>query len=159
MLPKFPLHLPDVLRSRKCMPCYDDTLLWSCLCLLQPKGCCMLRQFNCVQLCVTLWTVVYQAPLSMGFSRKGYRSGLPSPFLWDLPDPGMEPTSPALADRFFTTESPEKLSIWRPEFYFTHLGGLVPMSLESSRNQGTWNGEHFTFFSLNAADSWSVAGG
>ena len=68
-------------------------------------------------------------------------------------------TSPALADRFFTTESPEKLSIWRPEFYFTHLGGLVPMSLESSRNQGTWNGEHFTFFSLNAADSWSVAGG
>ena len=66
MLPKFPLHLPDVLRSRKCMPCYDDTLLWSCLCLLQPKGCCMLRQFNCVQLCVTLWTVVYQAPLSMG---------------------------------------------------------------------------------------------
>ena len=41
-------------------------------------------------------TVAYQAPLSMGFSRQEYWSGLPFPALGDLPDPGMEPGSPAL---------------------------------------------------------------
>ena len=54
----------------------------------------------------TSWTVAYQAPLSMGFSRQGYWSGLPFPPRGDLPDPGIEPTSlpsPALAGRFFTT--------------------------------------------------------
>ena len=42
------------------------------------------------------WTVTYQAPLSMGFSRKEYQSGLPFPSPGDLPDPGIEPGSPAL---------------------------------------------------------------
>ena len=49
-----------------------------------------------VQLFATLWTVAHQAPLSMGFSRQEYWSGLPFPFPGDLPDPGMEPRSPAL---------------------------------------------------------------
>ena len=40
---------------------------------------CMLRCFNCVRLFVTLWTVACQAPLSMGFSRQEYWSGLPFP--------------------------------------------------------------------------------
>ena len=40
--------------------------------------------------------VVRQAPLSMGFSRQEYRSGLPFPSPADLPDPGIEPPSPAL---------------------------------------------------------------
>ena len=53
---------------------------------------------------VTPWTVVYQAPLSMGFSRQEYQSGLPFPSPGDLPDPGIKPASPALAGRFFTTE-------------------------------------------------------
>ena len=51
--------------------------------------------------------IACQAPLSMGFSRQEYWSGLPFP-LGDLPDPGMEPeslTSPALAGRFPTTSS------------------------------------------------------
>ena len=43
---------------------------------------------------VTLWTIARQAPLSMGFSRQEYWSGLPCPPLGDLPDPGIEPTSP-----------------------------------------------------------------
>ena len=47
-----------------------------------------------------LWTVAYKAPLSMGFSRQEYRSGLPFPSPGDLPDPGIEPMSPALAGRF-----------------------------------------------------------
>ena len=45
---------------------------------------------------VTLWTVAHQAPLSMGFSRQEYWSGLPFPLPGDLPDPGIKSGSPAL---------------------------------------------------------------
>ena len=48
-----------------------------------------------VQLSVTPWTVARQAPLSMGLSRQEYCSGLPFPLSGDLPDPGIELTSPA----------------------------------------------------------------
>ena len=54
------------------------------------------------------WTVTHQAPLSMGFPDQEYWSGLPFPSPGDLPDPGMEPTSPALTGGFFTTEPPGK---------------------------------------------------
>ena len=50
-------------------------------------------------------TVVHQVPLSMGFSRQEYWSGLPGPSPGDLPNPGIEPASlmsPALASMFFT---------------------------------------------------------
>ena len=57
---------------------------------------------------VTSWTVACQASLSMGCPRQNYWSGLPFPSLGDLPDPGIEPTSPALAGGFFTTEPPGK---------------------------------------------------
>ena len=66
---------------------------------------CKLSCFNCVQLFATLWTVAHKAPPSMGFSRKEYWSGLPFSSPVDLPDPGIEPKSPALTSRFFTTES------------------------------------------------------
>ena len=49
-------------------------------------------------------TVAHQGPLSMGFSRQEYYSGLPFPSPSYLPNPGVEPTSPALAGGFFTTE-------------------------------------------------------
>ena len=52
--------------------------------------------------------VAHQAPLSLGFSRQEYWSGLPFLSPGDLPDPGIEPTSPPLAGGFFTTEPPEK---------------------------------------------------
>ena len=71
------------------------------------------QSLSCVQLLVTPWTVVLQAPLSLGFSRQEYWNGLPFPPLGDLPDPGMEPESPvppALAGRFFTTGPPGKSS-------------------------------------------------
>ena len=54
----------------------------------------------------TPWTVAYQAPLSLGFSRQEYWSRLPFSSPGDLPDPGIKPTSPALAGGFFTTEPP-----------------------------------------------------
>ena len=57
---------------------------------------------SCLTL-VTPWTIARQAPLSMGFSRQEYWSGLPFPSPKDLPDPGIEPRSPALqADSLLT---------------------------------------------------------
>ena len=56
----------------------------------------------------TPWTVALQTPLSLGFSRQEYCSGLPFPPPGDLPDPGMEPmslASPALSDGVFTTST------------------------------------------------------
>ena len=67
-----------------------------------------------LQLCSTvgtLWMVAHQAPPFIRFSRQEYWSGLPFPSPGDLPDPGIEPTSPvfpALAGRFFTTAPPGK---------------------------------------------------
>ena len=55
-----------------------------------------------------LWTVAHQAPLSMGFPRQEYWSGLSCPSPGDLPSPRMELMSPVLAGRFFTAEPPGK---------------------------------------------------
>ena len=69
---------------------------------------CVLSRFSCVRLCATLWTTAHQAPLSMGFSRQEYWSGLPCPPPGDLPDSGIEPRSlmsPALAGGFLTASA------------------------------------------------------
>ena len=71
------------------------------------KVCCLVAK-SCLTL-ATPQTVACQAPLSMGFSPQEYRSALPFPSPGDLPDPGIKPASPTLADRFFTTEPPGKL--------------------------------------------------
>ena len=54
------------------------------------------------------WTVAYQAPPSMGFSRQEYWSGLPFPSPGDLPNPGIEPGSPALETDALPSEPPGK---------------------------------------------------
>jgi len=54
---------------------------------------------------VTPWAIALHTPLSMGFSRQGYWNGLPCPPAGDLPDPGIDPVSPALAGGFFTTSA------------------------------------------------------
>ena len=74
----------------------------------------MLSCFSRVRYFEILWTVPGQGPLSMGFSRQEYWSGLPCPPPGDLPDLRIEPsslTSPALAGGFFTTEPPGKPSL------------------------------------------------
>ena len=53
------------------------------------------------------WTVAHKTPLSLEFPRQEYWRGLPFPSPGDLPDPKVKSVSPALADRFFTTEPPE----------------------------------------------------
>ena len=62
------------------------------------------KSFSCVRLFVTPWTVAYQAPWSVGFSRQEYWSGLPFPFPGDLPNPGIEPRSPPLQTDTFPSE-------------------------------------------------------
>ena len=51
------------------------------------------KSLSCARLLETLWTVAYPAPLSMGFSRPEYWSGLPCPPPGDLPNPGIKPAS------------------------------------------------------------------
>ena len=71
------------------------------------------------KLLVTLWTVALQAPLSMGFSRQEYWSGLPCPDPGYFPNPGVEPeslTSPPLAGGFFTTST-----TWEPVWFQSDL--------------------------------------
>ena len=70
---------------------------------------CMLSHFSPVQLFVTPWTVTCQAPLSMGFSRQEYWSGLPCPPPGDLPNPGTKPSSYLLL-------------CWRILYHQRHLG-------------------------------------
>ena len=67
-----------------------------------------MKSQSCVRFLPMPWTVARQAPPSVGFSRQEYWSGLPLPPPGDLPDPGIEPVSPALAAGFFTIEPPGK---------------------------------------------------
>ena len=66
------------------------------------------KSLSRVQLFATLWTVAYQASPSMRFSRQEYWSGLPFPSPGDLPNPGIEPGSPALQANTVTSEPPGK---------------------------------------------------
>ena len=72
-----------------------------------PFLCAVLSHFSHVQLFVTPWTVAHWAPLSIGFSRQEYWSGLPFPTPGDLPDSGIKPESPALQADYLWTELQE----------------------------------------------------
>ena len=64
------------------------------------------KSLSRVRLSAAPWTVAHQAPLSVGFSRKEHWSGLPFPSPADLPDPGIEPGSPALQADALLSEPP-----------------------------------------------------
>ena len=66
------------------------------------------KSLSRVRLFATPWTVAHQAPPSRGFSRQEYWSGLPFPSPGDLPNPGIEPRSPALEADALTSEPPGK---------------------------------------------------
>ena len=66
------------------------------------------KSLSRVRLFVIPWTVAHQAPPSLGFSRQEYWSGLPFLSPGDLPDPGIEPRSPALQADTLTSEPPGK---------------------------------------------------
>ena len=108
------LH-PDRALMHTCSSPYwtDSTASWDTSCVLGTAAelpVCVLCAHSCL-IFVTLWTVARQAPLSIGFSRQEYWSGLSCFSPGDLSNPGikpMSPASPALAGVFFTTEPPGK---------------------------------------------------
>ena len=81
-------------------------ILTNCLSFNLVKDSVSVKSLNCVQLFVTPWTVAHQAPLSMEFFRQEYWSGLPFPSPGDLPNPGIEPGSPALQTDALPPEPP-----------------------------------------------------
>ena len=66
------------------------------------------KLLSCARLFATPWTVAYQAPQSMGFSRQEYWSGVPFPSPGDLPDPGIEPGSRTLQADALPSKPPGK---------------------------------------------------
>ena len=102
-------------------------------------GACVLSCFSRVQLFVSLWTVVNQAPLSMGFSRQEYWSGLPFPPSGNLSDPGIKPGSPALQADSLPFEPPGKPNP-KPPFRTWHEGwGLSGMCVEQGSESSFTN--------------------
>ena len=88
----------------------------------------MLSLFSHVHLFATLWTVIHQAPLSVGFSRQAHWSGVPFSSPGDLPYPGIEPASPALqADPL--PSQPSEMPQIKPirSFKFTHEPQLLSL--------------------------------
>ena len=75
-----------------------------------------MKSLSHVWLFATPWTVAYQAPPSMGFSRQEYWSGLPFPSPGDLPEPGIEPGSAALQADALHSEPPGKPAEWKNPF-------------------------------------------
>ena len=96
---------------------------------------CVVQSLSRVQLFATPWTIAHQAPLSMGFPRQEYWSGLPFSLPRALPDPGIEAETPALAGGFFTTAPPGKPSVFS-SVQFSHSvlsDSLRPHGLQHAR--------------------------
>ena len=91
-----------------CLPWQGDSLpLCHSGSLLHERSESGVKSLSRVRLFATPWTVAYQVPLSTRFSRQEYWSGLPLPSPGDLPNPGIEPGSPALQTDALPYEPPE----------------------------------------------------
>ena len=93
-------------RKHSCFPCESEV-----------------KSLSHVRLYATPWTVAYQAPPSMEFSRQEYWSGLPFPSPGDLPDPGIEPGSPTLQADALPSEPPGKPQNWFINRRVLKIGG------------------------------------
>ena len=98
-------------------------------------GVCM-YVFSRVWLFTALWSVAYKAPLSLEFSRQEYWSRLQLPTPEDLPNPGIEPASPALAGRFFTPATPGKCFVTYNSVINISPGPEDKRNWSSCKNQG-----------------------
>ena len=98
-----------------------------CVCVCVCMCVCVFSHFNCAQLLATPWTLAHKAPLSMGFSRQEYWSGLPRLSPGDLPAPGTKPVSPVApalqADSLLPLIGPSPL--WGQHPAFTVSSGLT----------------------------------
>ena len=102
------------------------------------------KSLSRVRLFVTPWTVAYQAPQSMEFSRQEYWSGLPFPSPGDLPNPGIEPVSPTMQADALPSEPPGKLN-WNFGFWSQKLKDSIQNSATfgSCRNIKLWGKPDF----------------
>ena len=123
----------------------------------------MLSHFSHVWFFATLCTMGRQAPLSIGFFKQEYWSGLPFPSPGDLPGPGIEPTSPTLTGRFFTTESLGKSLFslkWHQSllkkglFFFFFWGWVEIMNIWIKKNLHSASVVSWRYFLLNIAILW-----
>ena len=107
------IHPTDLLTH---LPRTGGTRRFTAALLIMAKGwklskCLLFGGGLAAKSCLTLatpWTIAHQAPLSMGFPRQEYWSRLPFPSPGELPDPGIEPKSPALQAESLQVEPPEK---------------------------------------------------
>ena len=104
-----------------------------------------MKSLSRVRLFATPWTVAYQAPPSVRFSRQEYWSGLPFPSPWDLPDPGIEPWSPALQAYALLSEPLGKPMSKKLAFLKANFGRLVKSGLKYR----LW--KHLSIFPLDGA--------
>ena len=130
------------------MPC---RLFSSCGEWELPSSCCTgfslwwllpkvkMKSLSCVRLFATPWTVAHQVPLSMGFSRQEYWSGLPFPSPEDLPEPGFEPRSPALQADALPSEPPGKPVASSAVVQKRRVHGLQQLRLPGSRAQAQYS--------------------
>ena len=96
---------------------------------------CVLSHFSHVRFFAIPWTVARQAPLSMGCSRQEYWGGLPCPPPGDLPDPGIEPASPASP-----TSQADSLPLSRLQYNAAHAGGSCAVCTETESELFGTNG-------------------
>ena len=87
---------------------------------------CVLSRFSCVQLFATLRTVAHQAPLSMGFSRREYWSGLSFPSPGDLPNPVIEARSPHCRQILYLLSHQGKLMLLDLLIFLSHFFSVEP---------------------------------
>ena len=112
------------------------------------------KSLSRVRLFATPRTVAHQAPLSMGFSRQEYWSGLPFPSPGDLPDPGIEPRSPALQAAL--TSEPQGKPMAESE---EKLKSLLMKMKEESKNVGLkLNIQKMKIMSSGPITSWEIDG-
>ena len=91
------------------------------------------KSLSCVRLFAAPWTVAYQAPLSMGFSRQEYWSGLPFPSPGDLPHPGIKPRSPASQADALPSEPPGSPSWLRSHNFVTQESAVSSLVRQNNK--------------------------
>ena len=118
---------------------------------------CMLSHSSRVQLFSILWTVAPQVPLSMGYSRQEYWSGLPCPSPGDLPDPGIKPKSPAAS--VLQEDSLPRATREAHVCLHTQLHLFQGFDHKPLRQQVTLSSLHTTVASVSQAGAWGPQSG
>ena len=120
-----------------------------------------MKSLSRVQLFATPWTVAYQAPPSMGFSRQEYWSGLPFPSPGDLPDPGIKPGSPAFQADALPSEPPgnqdkPRYLIKKQRYHFADKDLCSQSYYFSSSHVQIWEFDHKEGWVLKNWCFWTV---